>query len=293
MKGVAVIVSAVLAFEDVMHEMETDEHLQLLQVSARRHDETQPFDASGYGDGGPYEILGFGQECPDDQLLTLHQCAEAYWTLQNKPGNFGALNLPPRQGAYGPISQGDGPRGCWYAQTRAIYYNAMPTGMAHPRRKPICGVNGGRLADTQLDEAALPDGGVELRPVNTVCDECGVLTNEQCQLAGKQLGIQSRQLAAFGIYQSNQNGTTLGGKGPGGCFTLSNRLLYYNFDTASDDEEWNVPHPRRQPICGVCPTTTTPAPITPPPAPPLGDNAEAVGDPHIMTNTGRHFDIEK
>jgi len=292
MKVFAFIASAALAFEDVMHEIDSDEHLQLLQVSARRHEETQPFDASGYGDGGPYEILGFSQECPADQLLTLHQCAEAYWTLQNKPGNVGALNLMGPISQYGPLSQGDGPRGCWYAVTRAIYYNANPTGKAHPRRKPICGVNGGRLAETQLDEAALPAGGIELRPTNTVCDECGILTNEQCQIAGKQLGIRSLAIGAFGIYQSNQNSSGLGGKGPAGCYKRSN-LLYYNFDTAADDEEWNVPHPNRHPICGVCPTTTTPAPTTPPPAPPPGDNAEAVGDPHLMTNTGRHFDIEK
>jgi hypothetical protein len=294
MKSFAVIVSAALAFEDVMHEIASDEHLQLLQLSARRHEETQPFDASGYGDGGPYEILGFGQECPDDQLLTLHQCAEAVWTLDNKPGNFGALNLRGPH-SYGPISQGDGPRGCWYAKTRSIYYNAMPTGKAHRNRKPICGVNGGRLAETQLDQASLPADGVELQAVNTVCDECGLLTNEQCQLAGKlpQLGIKERGGASgFGIYQSNKNGTIQGGKGPAACFKRSG-LLYFNFDTAADDAEYNVPHPKRQPICGVCPTTTTTAPTEAPPAPPPSDAAEAVGDPHITTNTGRHFDVEQ
>jgi len=290
MRGVALIASAALAFEDVMHEIGSDEHLQLLQMSARRHEETQPFDASNFGDGGPYEVLGFNQECPDEsQLLTLRQCAEAVWS-----GKVPNVNRIGSSTLYGPISQADGPRGCWYAKTREVYYNANPTGSPHRNRKPICGVNGGRLAETQLNEAKLPVGGVELRPVNTVCDECGILTNEQCHMAGAQLGIPSITIGKFGIYQSNQNGTKLGGNGPAGCYRVGQQL-YYNFDTPAE-RDWNVPHGKRQPICGVCPTTTTPAPTPPAPPPAVeepGDHAEAVGDPHITTITNRHFDMER
>jgi hypothetical protein len=59
-----------------------------------------------------------------------------------------------------------------------------------------------------------------------------------------------------------------------------------------DDGYGHGPDPIARPICGVCPTTTTTTPAPPPPPDDSNDAAEAVGDPHITTNGGKHFDMQ-
>jgi len=259
-------------------------------------DENQP-----WLNQGKYELLGAGSQCPDDQILTLAQCSGASWPGATYVGAVPDIN--PGLQTYGAMasvpSAGSAVRGCYYATNRGVYWNGEPTGTPNPLHKPICAASGGRLAEKQ-EEAALPAGGVEKHPLNTVCDDCGVLSVDQCKLAGESLGITPAKNSEYGnwpIYKSNRNATKLGGPGPRGCYYIpANGYLYFNFDPVVFPDN-SRPHAVKQPICGVCDTTTTttPAPeeIEPPAPGDDDDAAEAVGDPHITTNEGEHFDMQE
>lgn len=274
-----------------------DEHLQLLQLSARRQQDHVYLDANQ----GPFETLAAGSECPDDQLLTLHQCAEASWGGAVQNVNQALQTYGPMVAILAPGNM-PFPRGCSYwTANRGVYYNPAPPGVLtkpNAQIKPVCGANGGRLAEKQ-EEAALPAGGVEKRPVNTVCDECGILSLDQCKLAGDFFGVSSQALGnkfagGYPVLQSNANASKINGPSPRGCFFWTqNKHMYFNFDSETDPDN-SAPHPQKQPICGVCDTTTTTTPAPPEEivSPLPGDNAEAVGDPHIVTNNGEHFDMQ-
>jgi len=287
---------ASLTPELIMSDVHTDEHLQLLQVSAKRHQQAYEGGLAPESGQGPYQTLGVNTVCPDDQVLTLRQCTEAAWS-QAVPGVNLAFHVYGAQNAPHHLP---GPRGCWFLTlNKGVYYNANPTGSPDGRIQPVCSVNGGRVAQKQ-EEAALPAGGVFKKAFNTMCDECGVLNLDECKLAGESLGLMANQNAAQGdgwpLYASFQNPHTRVNQwaSPQGCFQANNNVVYWNMDTTDDQYDF-APLPSRAPICKACPTTTTTTPAPPPPpveevAP--GDQAEAVADPHIATNTGRHFDMQ-
>lgn len=295
--------------EDVMNDMHTEEHLQLLQLSARRHQQNVEKNAAPgvlapEDTQGPYVTLDVNTECPEDQILTLRQCTQAAWSgvlpdQGNQPQTYGAINLLP-----------EAPAGCfiWVGRTNnqyrrapptfQVYYNANPTGRPDPGYKPVCSVNGGRQAEL-AQEVTLPTGGVEQLPASTECDECGVLSLDQCKLAAETLGLASAMRFAWGwpLFTTFQNEHSFNRAvdqqpAPRGCTIFNNNLVYWNQDS-TDDFYKSAPHHWRRPICGVCdPTTTTTTTPAPPQVEPAGDAAEAVGDPHITTNEGEHFDMQ-
>jgi hypothetical protein len=286
---------AALASEDVMNDVYSNEHLHLLQLSARRNQQHVEMNASYVPENsqGPYQVLGFNTECPDDQILTLRQCSEAAW---DKTVVAAVVRISPPFFYHG-VNNGNGPPGCYYVPNSnggLVYYNPQMSWERRPRQwKSICGVNGGRVAQ-KPEEAALPPGGVEHLAANTECGECGLLSLDECKLAGEALGLHL-QGNGYPLVFTRINPRLP--RKPLGCWSRHSSsqghrgLIQWNMDT-EDDGYGHGPDPIARPICGVCPTTTTTTPAPPPPPDDSNDVAEAVGDPHITTNGGKHFDMQ-
>jgi len=247
--------------------------------------------------------------CAPDEELSLDQCVEAW-----KSEEFGKPIRSSQRYMKGPgiHNDGNGPTGCFVA---ADYDNQVYWGpgrkdgrtRANPGRPSICAANGGgdRINEPGINEP-LPAEGVELQPVNTQC-QCGILSLDQCaawmQANRAALNLAFHQFSGsmgdglpfiqtdFLAELNNPNQYGVGGSGPRGCYATANpaRVLevYYNPD---DADEPVSDHPRRQPICPVCPPTTTPAVA---PEEPDVDVAQATGDPHITTNHGKTFDLSQ
>merc|ERR1712127_1085432 len=97
---------------------------------------------------------------------------------------------------------------------------------------------------------------------------------------------------------------------PSGCSVnidprVKKSQMYFNgIDTPSgirakpdsDGQPWVSPsgvgtgYHQNAPVCGVCTTTTTAAPNEP--EVPEDDDAAAVGDPHLSSDSGETFDLE-
>lgn len=277
---------------------EGDDGLSLLQTRAIIRDDASKVDTLTKG---PFKKNSFQEHCADDEQLSLDQCTQAYLSRE-----FG--NDPDDQSQIrGPLthSDGNGPEGCWLSPwmgKMAIWW--APGRLDGKKRiergrEPICSADGSgaRINEPGVGEP-LPAEGVEVLPVQSEC-ECGVLSFDQCAVwmqANKANGGRNgRALSGtqfvlrFGegtpYISSNRYADRLGGVGPRGCYR-SFTEMYYNPD---DGDEPHSGHHDWEPICPVCPTTTTAGP-TIAPEEPVGNDAEAVGDPHITTNSGKHFD---
>merc|ERR1719201_1174757 len=218
---------------------------------------------------GPYVTLGLNSVCPDDQILTLRQCAQAVWS--GVVTDADPVRAPQTYGC-GNIFE-NSPRGCnvWVGGrgNKMVYYNPSPAGRANPEFKAICSVHGGRLAEKE-EEVTLPAGGVEQLPASTECAPGTLLTSlDQCKLAVESLGLAAAMKYAYGYphwttFQNelSKNRAVDQQAAPLGCTQFNNNLVYWNMDT-KDDFYKSAPHHWRRPICAKVPmTTTTPAPAT-------------------------------
>lgn len=246
-----------------------DEAVSLLQLRVEKHQE---------GLGRP-TVGPFGGECPESEILTYRECLEAL--MDGIGGNGmrqdGTINPPNLQ-------KNPGPSGCFYfSGNRNIYYNPDAESRPHALFQPICSDTGGRKQE-RLDFPVDPMPEVELKQVGELCDEsCGRLTLDQC------IKVSTDQLVANG----NGQGSPIVQLNPGGygCYKVDgNQHIYYNVESPGSQlieqaNKGSVADVARH-ICGVCTTTTTTA--SPLPA----DDAEAVGDPHIRTVSGKVFDLQ-
>jgi len=308
---IAVAIKILLASEDAL----LDDGISLLQLRVENvvHKSLQA--------PVPGVVKGpLNTACKPGEALTFEQCISA---KQN--------DIPNRSGPeIYPEIHLSGPRGCFFHGfgNNAVYYNVDPIDMPHSQFNPICSPEGGRdfqqegcVRDTdqssclngdETHSMTLPPAGVETLPGGSAqCGECGVLNLDQCFLATGVVenpcidtGLGSRCIPYFSERPGGKsNGPEFAKiEGPVGCFRGSpdgtdgrQRIgIYYNPGPTGG------PLDNAEPICGVCPTTTTPAPTTPAPTTPapisppgVDDEASAVGDPHMNTAYEKEFDLEQ
>jgi len=257
--------------------------LSLLQMRVEKHRE------------GP-TLRAAGSTCDDSEVLTFEQCWEAY-----RGGAISGVSIIGQVPSGNPkVQRGYGDTGCYMHVNNNVYWNPGPGANLHNFR-PICAPNGGRAAElitpmsgTNNDpfefKGYMP-ADVELRAQGTNCDECGILTFDQCNKATRE---QDVKLGLVGM-QTNPPEVQLN---PGylGCYKwIGNGRAYFNPGSPGNTLEQYAPaagladtFAGSQPICGVCVTTTT---TEPPEVEEVEeDAAAAVGDPHLVTNTGSRFD---
>jgi len=296
MKCIFVLAPFVVASEDVMH----DEGVSLLQMRAQPHKNAQ--DPKYYTGAG-------GTDCPPGEDLTFAQCLEA--EVKNIiPHVQGLWNIMYNQRSTGMMQTG-----CFTVSNK-IYFSDQPKGTPTPNAafKPICAANGGFDAEaahmtcepencynTQhviwKDSLVMPE--LEILEAGAVCEACGILTYAQCSKAGDMGLIE----AIYGSKMTQEprtrcvNAGTLSSAMPSGCTvgspTQGTDWSFCPYDTPDgalaglvSDSGVGVGSSLWRPVCGKCTTTTTP-----PPADDMDDEAGAVADPHMSTNSGKGFDL--
>lgn len=289
-----------------------DEGLSLLQMRTRTIQDPK------------YTLQPVNTLCADDEVITFAQCVEAQkknliesthqdWSIiYNKRGE---ARYP--QGCYKNLGNGQ------------IYYNDEPIGVTNPTRSPICSKEGGRAAEIAAGlagncvnaDCSLPAGepyqiltwgpnlvvpDLEIRGFGAVCDACGLLSYGECSKAG-DMGLIEEAVGAKSQLKMSPS-ASINGAGhdfptrPSGCTVRANGYVEFNpYDTVDgalaglvSDSGVSVGFNIVRPVCAVCTTTTTPPPAPPPPPAvdePEDDESSAVGDPHLTTNNGKHFDL--
>jgi len=289
-----------------------DDGLSLLQTRVHKHEADQEPE---------YFALAKGALCEPGEVLTLAQCFE----VQDKRSVAHSVAAWSTMGSVRSMSTWKLPSGCMWATGGGgqLYWNDEPTGSSNSAFQPVCSKNGGRAAEiasqgmscqepTCVQPAgqhllAWTDSGVALPEIKigaagSVCEEaCGILSYEQCAKAsdmGVLEAINGVKQLRIPQFQCNGGGHSRPAV-PSGCwigtqFAVTPITSFCPYDTPDgalngwvSDSGVGVGWGRASPVCGVCTTTTT---TTAPPAPPPGDEAEAVADPHMVDNTGKHFD---
>jgi len=314
-----VAASVASAFEDPMFDS-----LSLLQVRVQKQESVEAQEPT-LADGSVLKVQALGTMCADDEDITFAKCVEAQ-KRQIIPNGMAHGSVMTKRNLFG---DGKCPRGCFKFGS-SLVFNDEPAGSVTQGAAPICqvGGGGGRAAEiaaqgmscqeptcvqprgnhlmTWDDSVFVPE--LKLGAMGGVCEEaCGLLTFEQCSKAG-DMGLIAKFFPGF-TTNLQPNHQTFGpshtsGTMPSACSTTSQALVYFNsMDTAigahaapdTDGDPWVTPSGvgigwfQVAPVCGVCTTTTTP----PPPATNIedaGDEASAAGDPHMISNTGKHFD---
>jgi len=303
---IAVATSVAFAYDD-------DEGLSLLQMRTRTVQDPK------------YTLQAVNTVCADDEIITFAQCVEAQ-KKQLIPSSHQDWSI-----IYNNRGEARYPSGCYKRLGNGqIYYNDEPVGYANSALSPICSKEGGRSAEIAAGlagvckeaDCSLPAGDtyqiltwgpnvvvpeLDVRGFGDVCDACGLLSYAQCSKAG-DMGLieaavgQASQLKkepAISINGAAHDFPTR----PSGCTVRANGYFEFNpYDTVDgalaglvSDTGVSVGFNIVRPVCGKCTTTTT---TTPPPAPPPApvvepedDEADAAGDPHMTTNTGKHYDL--
>ena len=303
---IAIVVSVAFASEDVM----LDEGLSLLQMRAQPNKDSQE---------PKYYLAPAGGDCPPGEDVDFAQCLEAQ-VKKIIPNNM--KNVYVRNQRSGGRLQ----RGCFLNIDGTMYFSDEPVGGKlgqAGQMKPVCAKNGGGydayMAKTGIsctaadcshnpvDEHLLKWGeGVvvpelQILGVGETCEACGILDYATCSKASDTGVIE----ALYGIKMKTEVGTWCSGGGPyepiipTGCYIQNSpqtpSAAFCPFDTPDGELAGLVSASgvgqgfrNSRPICmKTCTTTTTTAA---PPAPPAGDQAAALGDPHLETNTGKQVD---
>jgi len=267
-----------------------DEGLSLLQVNAqphREHREVSTLDAWGGA-----TIRAGGSQCDDSEVLTYAECLEVLRT---------GIDSYKFDGRYTPKLQfSPGTTGCYIHVNNQLYYNPGPGKPFGPFR-PICSPEGTRAqemldpmlgpVDKPYNYAGPKPTEFELGEKGAQCDGCGILTLDQCITAMRQPEFrQSAGIVGTGMEVQLNPGMQA-------CYKANNNNVYFNTGTPGNPLQDYAPSAGlgntagvSWPICGKCTTTTTIAPE--PEAPEPEDEGSAVGDPHMITNSGNHFDIQ-
>jgi len=181
-------------------------------------------------------------------------------------------------------------------------------------KEPTCAENPlDQRLNWEGDGVVVPE--FEVGELGAVCDPSACLLNyAQCAKAGDTAmfevsGYNPRVTGALKEFKYQPTFETAGHTqlrpgSPSGCYTGPNYAQFSPYDTPDgalagpggtplvSDSGVGVGYKQYRPICGVCPTTTTPPPPPPPPVDePEGDAAAAVADPHMATNTGKHYTL--
>lgn len=254
-------------------ELLLDEGVSLLQLRVEKHTA-----------GQAPTLRPLGSECDESEILTYRECLEV---LMDGIGGNAMMNAginPPN------LQANPGQLGCFYVPAnRQIYYNPGPESRPHGGFQPICSPNGGRQQE-KVDFPVEPLPEVEVKQVGELCDEgCGRLTLDQCIKVGVDNLVANGNIQGIPIVQLNDGGY--------GCYlSAGNQHIYYNVESPGSQlieraNKGSVANVARH-ICGVCTTTTTEEPPEESPSPPVkGNEAAAVGDPHITNTAGQHFDF--
>jgi len=305
--GLETLVNIALASEEAF--ALRDEGLSLLQTRVHKHEVDQEPE---------YFMEANGGECKPEEALTLAQCVEvAHKRLVPHAMAAWSVLGSKRQAAGHTM-----PNGCSLAPGNQIEWSDQPVGTPRSGYRPVCSKNGGRAAElaSQGSSCAEPtctqdppqlewtDDGLyvpelEVLAAGQVCEACGILTYAQCAKAA-DTGLLE---AAGGAHEKRWPQIQCNGGGhsrpavPSGCylganFAASAMPSFCPYDTpdgalagwvstSGAGVGWGL----ARPVCGSCTTTTT-TPVPPAPVP-GADEAGAIGDPHVMTNSGAHFDI--
>jgi len=296
---IAAVVSVVLASEDVF-----DEGLSLLQMRAQHAQEPK------------YFLKGAGTDCAPEEDIDYAMCLEAQ-IKQIVPNTIAAWGI-----IYNQRSGGYMQRGCFMIGGN-IYFSDEPVGgrlgRGSARIQPICSKSGGYEAYIAKNEISCKEADCTHKPANehllnwgdalvipelqildagAICESCGVLSYAQCAKAA-DTGILE---AITGKRVISEMGSNCQGAGhsrpamPGGCSVSArhpDQVSFCPYDAPDgvlaglvSDSGAGVGFSGSRPVCGACTTTTTAAAL------PEGedDQAAAIGDPHLATNTGKHFD---
>jgi len=286
------VVSAALTPSGVAAGYDTfpDEGLSLLQVSAQPHREVATLDAWGGA-----TIRAGGTQCDDSEVLSYAECLEVLRT------GIGSYTFDKRYTA--KLQFAPGTTGCFVHVNNQLYYNPGPGTPFGPFR-PICSPEGTRAqemldpmqgpVDKPYNYAGWKPTEFELGDKGGQCDECGILTLDQCITAMRQPEFrQSARIVGTGMEVQLNPGMQA-------CYKANNNNVYFNPGTPGNPLQDYAPSAGLAnvagvswPVCGKCTTTTTtPAPEVVEEAPEAEDGASAAGDPHIMTNSGDHFDVQ-
>jgi len=284
-----------------------DDGLSLLQMRARTLQDPK------------YTLQSVNTLCADNEVLTFAQCVEAQKKelITSSHEDWSII--------YGARGEARYPSGCYKRLGNGkIYYNDEPLGVANSELAPICSKEGGRSAEIAAglagvckeSDCSLPAGEayqlltwgpnlvvpeLDIRGLGDVCDACGLLSFAECSKAGDMglieeiIGKRVNKSPAVSINGAAHDFPTR----PSGCTVRASGYLEFNpYDTVDgglaglvSDTGVSVGFNIVRPVCGKCTTTTT----TPPPPPPIDEpedsDASAVGDPHLTTNKGKHFDL--
>jgi len=307
--------SVAVAFENPM----LDEGLSLLQVHSQKHANVQ--------DPNPYYQGPKGTECPLDEVITLAKCLEVQkkglipgvrtaniihngrsdgimptgcWT--NGGGGMGFSDQPVGRphNSIAPICGANGGRAAELVEQDMHCINADCT------RPPG---SMGAINVWGPQSVVVPE--IQVLEKGAVCPEaCGILTFEECSKIGDD-GTYERATGSKIVQGDPELAIPFGSLSsfPSGCVGgfHKDRLHFNPFDTPSgarvpefvSDSGVGQGYGNGRPVCKVCTTTTTTTTDPPPPPPAAGmgigvdagDEASAVGDPHIHTSRGEVFDL--
>jgi len=292
MANLILVATASLAAATVF---ETDEGLSLMQLRAQPLREVSTLDVWGGATLG-----AGGSQCDDSEVLTYAECLEVLRT-GIEGYTFDQRYTPKLQ--FSP-----GTTGCFLYVNNQLYYNPGP-GTPFGKFRSICSSEGTRsqemldpmvgVKDKPYNYAGFVPTEFELGALGAQCDECGILTLDQCISA-----MRSPEFRASAGIRGTGMEVQLN-PGMQACYKANNNNVYFNPGTPGSPLQDYAPSAGlgntagvSWPVCGKCTTTTTtPAPPTTlapePEAPEPEDAASAVGDPHLTTNTGNHFDYQQ
>jgi len=322
---VKAIALALFSVAFASNDLLSDDALSLLQMRATKHQvEQQPTLA----DGSVLELRGGGTLCEDDEVITFAKCVEAqkrqiisntmaHGTVYNTRGHgtqpTGCFKLGGNMyfndepatpinghGSIMPICQVGGGGG------RAAEIIAQGISC----QEPTC-VQPRALHKLIWDDSVfVPD--LTVGAAGSVCDEaCGLLTYEQCVKASDMGLIEA--ITGTTIDRDISHQTTghshTSGSIPSACSVRNDGPRAYpmfnSMDTPTgihaapntDGQPWVTPSgvgigwSLAAPVCGACTTTTTTAA---PEVPAVEEGAvAAVGDPHMMSDSGKKFDLDE
>lgn len=299
-----------------------DAGLSLLQTRVHKHEVAQEV---WMGDD-KYTVQAGGTLCSDDEVITFAKCVELQQRNLVMPNLMGAGYVVANQRGQGVQPPGcfKAGNGIYFNDEPAGGTNAGCLPICSPNggraaeivaqgiscQEPTCKLPAGHHKLIWDDSVVMP----ELRLVEGgVCDEaCELLSYEQCTKAGDMglidelsgLKVLHEPIhSAFG--PSRTFGTT-----PSACSVNLGRqwgkagMFWNSMDTPTgirakplgNGEPWvsdsgvGTGWGHVAAVCGVCTTTTTPAPIDA--EVPEEDEGAAVGDPHMSRTSGDKLDLE-
>jgi len=269
-------------------EILADEGLSLLQMRTK--------EISTLSAWGGATLRPANTQCDDNEVLSYAECLEVLRTGIDSY-TFDKRYTPKLQFAPGTT-------GCFMHENNQLYYNPGP-GTPYRTFRPICSPEGTRAqemldpmlgpVDKPYKYAGYEPTEFELGPRGGQCDEsCGILTLDQCITAMRQPAFRT----SAGIIGTGMEVQL--NPGMQACYKANNNNVYFNPGTPGNPVQDYAPSAGlgntagvSWPVCGNCqPTTTTAAPPAVVVSEPE-DEGSAVGDPHMSTNTGKHFDYQQ